>query len=87
MSQKITLDQWLAELESDASTPDGISAQELADKLGHGIDWTHKFIRLAIGSGRIRFSGRRKSQAIDGKISWTPVYQLTKSCRLRRGAS
>ena len=74
-NQKITMAEWEAMLaEMYRASPEGLSVREIAQRTGRSTSWTKDYIRGEIAAGRMRFAGRRRITAIDGRRSATPVY-------------
>jgi hypothetical protein len=87
MAEKITVDEWLAELEKIKSDdgPDGFAARDVRAALGVGEARASLLMRSWFERGLIRFVGKRRVQAMDGKSTTVPVYErVAKNGRVAR---
>ena len=71
----VTYDEILAEIDRlTAASPEGFTILEMMDATGHCDNWCRDKIRRLINAGRVRYNGKAKREAIDGKPCLVPVY-------------
>ena len=77
MGDRITTDEWLAELARlTAKSDDGLTSEELSEAWGLSDRTTMKRLRLAHKKGWVKV-GRRTISRMDGKPMPVPVYTVT----------
>ena len=78
---KITVDEWLAELESCGvltgdDSPDGFTSQDFASMRDIGLGAAKSQVRRLRELGRVECAGRRRAtRETDGVAYWAPVYR------------
>ena len=70
----------LIKLLNTIKTPDaaGVTANEVSDELGMSLTTTRKYMKKLIRSGRMKLSGKRYVECIDGVARPVPCYQILK---------
>lgn len=77
MAARITQDEWLKELQRiQASSPDGLTANEWQKRLGQCIQVVRERLRDGIRAGLIEYNGTRDSCRMDGVPCKVPVYRV-----------
>jgi len=84
MSESITHDQWLAELERVRCPPDdtdtgGLTTAEIAMQIGRSTRWVREAIHIGILAGQWELVGRKRIAAIDGRVCHSAVYRPIKA--------
>lgn len=59
----------------------GQTAAEIEASMGMTRQWVCTALRRAIAAGRVRYIGKRKTRAVDGRVRWTPVYERVRKDR------
>ena len=79
MSERITVEEWLAELERiTRNEPEGMTVAEIADATGIAARKLRDRIRVGIKSGACRCVGRKSVTSIDGRVMPSPAYQFSR---------
>lgn len=61
-----------------AKSKSGLSTEEISTALGVSTAKARAIMRELMKSGRLKFSGSRVCERIDGRRSHTPVYEVVK---------
>lgn len=71
--------EWLVALEQAVvHEADGVTARELAERLGCAKSTVRERLAAAVAAGRVEYCGKRRSETIDKRVVWLPVYRLRK---------
>jgi len=74
----ITTDEWLTEMErlaQDTQEGDGLTTNEIAERLGHSTKWVAGRLRRLKKAGRLEV-GRRTIETLSGLSMPVPAYKV-----------
>ena len=79
MSEQITQDEWLAELErlGTSDGDEGRTVEEIGEALGHSGRWVRKRLKAGLKAGTIA-RGHGQRERLDGIMTTVPVYRAVK---------
>lgn len=76
MADKITLEEWLDELQTASNqSDDGMTVAEMVSVTGRSTRHIHKALTAAKVGGRL-VVGRRACESLDGKAIRVPCYRI-----------
>ena len=80
MADKITMDEWLAELQrvDEKTGGDGFTARDLARAKGRSMNWAQSRIRRGVEAGVLVHAGWRVGTKITGDSCQRPIYKPVK---------
>ncbi len=78
MSEKITVEEWIQELNTlgFGADAEGLQTKEIAAKLGRSIKWVREKLAVAIEAGQVEMAGHRLTSSVDGRAVKSPVYRV-----------
>lgn len=76
---KVSFDELLKEIRRlDTERPEGFTSDEMSLKTGRSIKWCREKIRELIKNKMVVLNGKVQTEAIDGKVCYSPVYKVIK---------
>lgn len=87
MGNEMSIEEWLAELSSltAATQGDGMTAAEIADKVGHSALWVRKHILQVAKKQGILVATNGQRENIAGRWTATPVYRFVRPEAKKKG--
>lgn len=74
----INFSEVLRDLEAlQSAQPEGFTTREMMQATGRSDKWCRERLRILIGSGKVRFNGKKKIETIAGGACLTNVYTTT----------